>query len=172
MATKKKQVKPTKKQSNPVIPITVEQELNDPCMIDPSFEGVPEGLYIPLGNRVLILECSQQEQVTVSGIIMPGSKDVANSKLGIVYRKGSLVNPDIKIGMRVCYGKESNLGLSHNGKFYHDVDQFFINAIVPPSNYITPYIPGFEDKKRADRIDNNKRALKKVDEVFDKIVNG
>lgn len=142
------------------------QELES--LYDPNFK-VPPGLFIPLGTRVLVKECSQEEYKTQAGIIISGAASLQNAKIGIVFRIGESVTIPIKIGHKVAYDKFALNGIVHNGIQYTDLMEHQVFSVVPPSNYLATYVPTKEDLRRKDRIDFTKRNHEITNSQIDKI---
>lgn len=133
---------------------------------------VPEGLYIPYGQKLLIKECPQEEYRTAAGIVVPGSNSLQHAKIGVVYRVGEGVQGPIKIGMTVAFDKHVNFGVTHKGESYYSVEEFQVHAIVPPKNYLMPHVPDTEENRRSERIDRTKRIKDKTDLAMDALDNG
>lgn len=133
---------------------------------------VPEGLYIPYGQKTLILECPQDEFQTEGGIILSKSNHLQHAKIGVVYRVGEGVIGPLKIGMTVAFDKHVNFGITHGNKTYYSVEEFQIHAIVPPKNYLMPHVADTEENRRSERIDRTKRIVKDSNEKADIIQNG
>lgn len=140
------------------------------ALYDPSF-AVPAGLNIPLGYRVLVRECSQEEHKTDGGIILSANSNLQNGKVGIVYRIGEGVTLPIKIGFKVLYNKTAFNGVVHRGVQYTDLMEHDIYSVVPPENYLHPYVPTTDDLRRQDRIAFTKRSQDKTDRAIDEIQN-
>lgn len=150
---------------------TVLDEFELEEMIDPEFEGIPKGLLIPTGNKVVIKPIKQGQYKTGGGIIIPESTPEM-LQIGILYRTGPLVPEYLKPGMRVAYSKNVVYGFYHNSDFYHNPDVFMIEGIIPPGNYFPGYYPTFEHRKREERIDNQKHAHEVMNNKIDAIQNG
>lgn len=145
------------------------QELDS--LYDPSFK-IPAGLYIPLGQRVLVKECSQEEHKTQAGIIMKASSYLQDAKIGIVYRIGESVTLPIKPGFKVFYEKTAINSITHQSVTYMDLMEHQIYGVVPPENYLTPYVPTSEQVRRQGRIDATKRISDNTANKIDEIQNG
>lgn len=137
---------------------------------DPNFE-IPAGLYIPLGDRILVKEDVQGDRALASGIIVPGSAALQNAKIGVVYRMGEGVTHPIKPGMKVAYDKFALAGIYHNGVQYTDLMGHQVYSVVPPENYLEAHSVTTEEIRRKDRVDFNKRSLDKTDKEIDQILN-
>lgn len=143
--------------------------------VDIDFEGIPNGLLIPFGNKILIRKVHQKAMQSKGGIILAESGDTKRSTHGIIYGLGSTVDLEqypVKLGMKV----EFTIGLEedtyHDGQAYLCIDQYHVKGAVPEGNYKHPYFPTNRDKRRSEMIDNGKRADKIADAKIDKIQNG
>ncbi len=144
-------------------------ELNS--LYDPNFK-IPPGLYIPLGQRVLVKEIVQPEKKTAAGILLPSAAKLEHARIGVVYRIGEGVTMPIKVGMTVAYDKNVYMGIIHDGTQYTDLMEHQIFSVVPPDNYLAPHVADNNEKRRADRIDSQKKYTKKVNSKMDEIQNG
>ena len=85
----------------------------------------------PLYDRIL-LETIQEESTTLSGIILPESKDkptIARVVAVGEFEDNETVN-QVKVGDHVIYKKYSAIELKHNGQDYLIIDQKDILALV------------------------------------------
>ncbi len=139
-------------------------------LYDPNFQ-VPPGLFIPVGYRLLVKECSQEEHTTEAGIILAANSKLQNAKIGIVYRIGEAVTIPVKIGFKVAYNKHALNGIVHKGVQYTDLGEHDIYSVVPPENYLYPYVPTTEHLRRQELQDFTKRSLDKTDRELDRIQN-
>lgn len=139
-------------------------------LYDPDFK-IPPGLYIPLGQRVLVKEVPQEEYKTNAGIIVNGAANLQNARLGIVYRIGESVTTPIMPGFKVAYDKFALSGIIHDGVQYTDLADYQIYSVVPPENYLAIQVPNTDELRRQDRIDFTKRSQEKTDKEIDKIQN-
>lgn len=139
-------------------------------LYDPTFK-IPPGLYIPLGNRVLIREIAQGEYKTAAGLIMSGASQLQNARIGIVYRIGENVTMPIKPGFRIAYDRFALSGIVHDGIQYTDLQDYQIYSVVPPENYLAAHVPDNEEIRREGRQDFTKRSLDKTNKLMDEIQN-
>lgn len=85
----------------------------------------------PLYDRIL-LETIQEESTTLSGIILPESKDkptIARVVAVGEFEDNETVN-QVKVGDHVIYKKYSAIELKHNGQDYLIIEQKDILALV------------------------------------------
>lgn len=141
--------------------------------IEPDFE-LPDGLIIPMGNKVLVKKVHQKAAQSKGGIILSQSGDTKRSTHGIICGIGSTVDLEqypVKLGMKI----EFNIGIEedtwHEGQAYICMDQFHIKGAVPEGNYKHPYYPTNADKRRQVLIDNGKIAQKLSDAKMDELNN-
>ncbi|WP_020006757.1 co-chaperone GroES [Salinicoccus albus] len=90
----------------------------------------------PLGNRVVV-DLTQREETTESGIILtesaqekPQEGTVVAVGAGRVLESGSRVEPEVKEGDRIVYGKFSGTELKHGDKEYLILADTDILAVV------------------------------------------
>lgn len=85
----------------------------------------------PLGTRVLV-EPTQAEQKTVSGIIIPDSaQEKPQQGVVVAAGKGSESDPmEVKVGDKVMYGKFAGTELNFEGNDYIIIEQNDILAII------------------------------------------
>ena len=90
----------------------------------------------PLGNRVVV-DLTQREETTESGIILtesaqekPQEGTVVAVGAGRVLENGSRVEPEVKEGDRIVYGKFSGTELKHGDKEYLILADTDILAVV------------------------------------------
>ena len=140
--------------------------------IDADF-SIPDGLIIPMGQKVLIKKIPQKAVMTKSGVMLLGNEDnLKKSTLGLIMAIGPTVDLEgcpIKLGMKVEFTVGLEEDTYHEGQAYLCIDQFHIKGAVPDGNYKHPYFPTKREIRRQEMIDNTKLANdianKKIDEI-------
>ena len=82
----------------------------------------------PLGERVLIKQ-TEQEEVTKSGIVLPGTASKENPIIGEVLAIGVKVE-DIKVGNKVIFEKYSGTEIKDGEESYLILEKDNVLAIV------------------------------------------
>ena len=82
----------------------------------------------PLGERVLIKQ-TEQEEVTKSGIVLPGTASKEKSIIGEVLAIGAKVE-DIKVGNKVIFEKYSGTEIKDGEESYLILEKDNVLAIV------------------------------------------
>lgn len=82
----------------------------------------------PLGERVLIKQ-TEQEEVTKSGIVLPGTASKEKSIIGEVLAIGAKVE-DIKVGNKVIFEKYSGTEVKDGEENYLILEKDNVLAIV------------------------------------------
>ena len=82
----------------------------------------------PLGERVLIKQ-TEQEEVTKSGIVLPGTASKEKSIIGEVLAIGAKVE-DIKVGNKVIFEKYSGTEVKDGDESYLILEKDNVLAIV------------------------------------------
>lgn len=85
----------------------------------------------PLGDRVVV-EPSQAEEKTASGIIIPDTaKEKPNQGTVVAVAEGSEDNkPSVKVGDRVLYGKYTGTEIEIDGENYLIMSEADILAVI------------------------------------------
>ena len=82
----------------------------------------------PLGERVLIKQ-TEQEEVTKSGIVLPGTASKEKPIIGEVLAIGAIVE-DIKVGNKVIFEKYSGTEIKDGEESYLILEKDNVLAIV------------------------------------------
>jgi co-chaperonin GroES (HSP10) len=118
---------------------------------------MPPGLPIPYGSYIVGRILPQEEQKTISGIILTGGETL-KTFIVLVYGVGESVNYPFKVGTKVLTSKQVTYGFVWEGKEYSVIPEHEIYCTLPPKTYIYPYIKDSNHKRRENRIAGVKAA--------------
>jgi len=130
--------------------------------IEPNFK-IPEGLYIPFLDNVLIREVKQGEMKTKTGI--SGASQTIGASIGVIYAIGEGVTLPVSLGMRVYYEPTTKLRVIFEGEEFIQIGQYYVFGAVPPDNYLeTKGALTVNEKRRESRKSGLANANKRDDE--------
>ncbi len=131
------------------------------------FEFIP-GLPLPLGDSVLVKECTQDEYKTKGGIVIPGGDRLSHAKIGICMARGEECRLPIKEGQVVAFDQLCQFGIKHNDVSYISVASHMVYFVIPSQTHLQTHHKDFNEKRREKRLAGAKAVEKRDNEDFSK----